>query len=274
MKSFIKILPVMALIVFTVSSCKGVSPDADEEGVLIEKPWFFGHGGVDTDAVESGLSWVAWSTDVEYFKIVPYKHQVDMDDLFSDDNTPLDFHTIIITEIKKGKSPILLQNYGKDWFSTNLYNYYCNLVRDHISQHSPFDLMSNRAILNEIDKKVLKKMQEHVKKLSEEKEFPIVIKQVTIGKAIPNKDQLDEMNKTAKAVQAKQTQERQAEVELAREKAERQRARADKAYREELNLSTDDFIALKWIETIEKKKDANIDVLVGGGASNMWNIRR
>ena len=274
MKDFIKILPVMALIVFTVSSCKGVSPDADEEGVLIEKPWFFGHGGVDTDAVESGLSWVAWSTDVEYFKIVPYKHQVDMDDLFSDDNTPLDFHTIIITEIKKGKSPILLQNYGKDWFNTNLYNYYCNLVRDHISQHSPFDLMSNRAILNEIDKKVLKKMQEHVKKLSEEKEFPIVIKQVTIGKAIPNKDQLDEMNKTAKAVQAKQTQERQAEVELAREKAERQRARADKAYREELNLSTDDFIALKWIETIEKKKDANIDVLVGGGASNMWNIRR
>ena len=123
MKNFIKILPVMALIVFTVSSCKGVSPDADEEGVLIEKPWFFGHGGVDTDAVESGLSWIAWSTDVEYFKIVPYKHQVDMDDLFSDDNTPLDFHTIIITEIKKGKSPILLQNYGKDWFNTNLYNY-------------------------------------------------------------------------------------------------------------------------------------------------------
>ena len=274
MKNFIKILPVMALIVFTVSSCNYVSPDADEEGVLIEKPWFFGHGGVDADAVESGLSWIAWSTDVEYFKIVPYKHQVDMDDLFSDDNTPLDFHTIIITEIKKGKSPILLQNYGKDWFNTNLYNYYCNLVRDHISQHSPFDLMSNRAILNEIDEKVLKKMQEHVKELSDEKEFPIVIKQVTIGKAIPNKDQLDEMNKTAKAVQAKQTQERQAEVELAREKAERQRARADKAYREELNLSTDDFIALKWIETIEKKKDANIDVLVGGGASNMWNIRR
>jgi regulator of protease activity HflC (stomatin/prohibitin superfamily) len=197
-----------------------------------------------------------------------------MDDLFSDDNTPLDFHTIIITEIKKGKSPILLQNYGKDWFNTNLYNYYCNLVRDHISQHSPFDLMSNRAILNDIDEKVLTKMQEHVKELSAEKEFPIIIKQVTIGKAIPNKDQLDEMNKTAKAVQAKQTQERQAEVELAREKAERQRARADKAYREELNLSTDDFIALKWIETIEKKKDANIDVLVGGGASNMWNIRR
>jgi hypothetical protein len=168
-----------------------------------------------------------------------------MDDLFSDDNTPLDFHTIIITQIEKGKSPILLKNYGVEWFNTNIYNYYCNLVRDHISQHSPFDLMSNRAIMNDIDAKVLKQMQEYVTQLSKEKEFPVVVKQVTIGKAIPNKEQLEEMNKTAKAVQAKQTQERQVEVELAREKAERQRAKADKAYREELGLSTQDFINLK-----------------------------
>ena len=82
------------------------------------------------------------------------------------------------------------------------------------------------------------------------------------------------MNKTAKAVQAKQTQEREVEVQLARDKAERQRAKADKAYREELGLSTSDFISLKWIETIAEKKGANIDVMVGGGATNMWNIKR
>ena len=55
------------------------------------------------------------------------------------------------------------------------------------------------------------------------------------------------MNNTAKAVQAKQTQEREAEVQMAREKAERQRAKADKAYREELNLTVPQFIELrKW----------------------------
>ncbi len=260
----------------SLTSCIGCTTvNADEETVLIDKPWFLGHGGVQNEPVSTGLEWIWWSTDTETFKIVPFKHQVDMDDLFSDDNTPLDFHTIIITQIQKGKSPILLQNYGTDWFNTNLYNYYCNLVRDHISQHSPFDLMSNRAILNEIDTKVLKQMQSYVAELSKEKEFPVTIRQVTIGKAIPNKEQLAEMNKTAKAVQAKQTQERQVEVELAREKAERQRAKADKAYREELGLSTQDFISLKWIETIAAKKDANIDVLVGGNNSNpMWNIRR
>ena len=275
MKKFLAMFSIALVAMLSMSSCHGVRPGADEEAVLIDKPWFFGHGGVDMTPVETGLKWAWWSTSSEVFKIVPFKHQVDMDDLFSDDNTPLDFHTIIITQIQKGKSPILLQNYGVDWFNTNIYNYYCNLVRDHISQHSPFDLMSNRAIRNDIDSKVLKQMQDYVAQLSKEKEFPVVVKQVTIGKAIPNKEQLEEMNKTAKAVQAKQTQERQVEVELAREKAERQRAKADKAYREELGLSTQDFINLKWIETIAAKQGANIDVLVGGGStSQMWNVRR
>lgn len=275
MKNFLGMFLFAFIAIVSMSSCvHGVRPNADEEAVLIEKPWFFGHGGVNETPVTTGCTWCWWSTSYETFKIVPYKHQVNMDDLFSDDNTPLDFHTIIITQIEKGKTPILLKNYGVDWFNTNLYNYYCNLVRDHISQHSPFDLMSNRTILNDIDGKVLNEMRKYIASLSKEKEFPVTIKQVTIGKAIPNKEQLAEMNKTAKAVQAKQTQERQVEVELAREKAERQRAKADKAYREELNLTTQDFINLKWIETIAAKQGANIDVLVGSGANQMWNVRR
>lgn len=266
----------LLMVSMTMTSCIGCTEvDADEEVVLIDKPWFVGHGGVQSAPVQTGLKWIWMSTDTEHFKIVPFKHQVDMDDLFSDDNTPLDFHTVIITQIKQGKSPILLQNYGVDWFNTNLYNEYCNLVRDHISQHSPFDLMSNRSILNEIDAKVLARMKQFVDSLSKEKEFPVIIRQVTIGKATPNAKQLEEMNNTAKAVQAKQTQERQAEVELAREKAERQRAKADKAYREELGLSTQDFINLKWIETIAAKQGASIDVMVGAGNTTpMWNIKR
>ena len=256
-----------------LSSCHKVAPNAGEEAVLIEKPWFFGHGGVVDDPVSTGLTWCWLSTSHETFKVIPVKHDIKMDDLFSDDNTPLDFHTIIITQVEKGKSPILLQNYGKDWFNTNLYNYFCNLVRDHISQHSPFDLMSNRSVLNEIDAKILAQMQAYVAELSKNKEFPILIKEVTIGKATPNAEQLAEMNKTARVVQARQTQEREVEAQLAREKAERQRAKADKAYMEEMHLSAQDFINLKWIEVIGSKKGANIDVMVGP-ATSMWNVRR
>ena len=197
-----------------------------------------------------------------------------MDDLFSDDNTPLDFHTVIITQIERGKSPILLQNYGEDWFNTNINNYFCNLVRDHISQHSPFDLMSNRAVLNDIDTKIRQQMQNYIAQLSKKKEMPVIIKEVIIGKATPNQQQLDEMNRTAKVVQAKQTQEREYEVQIAREKAERQKAKADKAYMDEMNLSATQFINLKWIETVANKQGANIDVLVGGGSDPIWNIKR
>ena len=257
-----------------LSSCHFVSPSADEEAVLVYHPLIWGHGGVDDEAVETGLTWCWWSTGSETFKIVPQKQQVDMEDLVSNDNTPLDFHTVIITQIKKGKTPILLQNYGTDWFNTNIYNHYCNRVRDYVSQHSPFDLMSNREVLNEIDTKLLSEMRAFVNELSKEKEFPIEIKQVIIGKAIPNKEQLEEMNKTAKAVQAKQTQEREQEMQIAREKAERQRAIADKAYMNEMKLTPGQFIQLKAWDIIEKKQGANIDVLFNAeGTTKMWNVK-
>lgn len=274
MKKLMYLLAVAFISIATLSSCHFVAPAADEESVLIYHPIIWGHGGVDAEAVETGLAWCWWSTGSETFKIVPQKQQVDMEDLVSNDNTPLDFHTVIITQIKKGKSPVLLQNYGTDWFNTNIYNHYCNRVRDYVSQHSPFDLMSNREVLNEIDTKLLREMRQFVSDLSKEKEFPIEIKQVIIGKAIPNKEQLEEMNRTAKAVQAKQTQEREQEMQQAREKAERQRAIADKAYMNEMNLSAGQFIQLKAWDIIKEKQGANIDVLFNAdGTTKMWNVK-
>lgn len=274
MKKLMSVMTLLLVSILTFTSCHPVSPDADEEAVIVKKPWFIGHGGVETDAVPTGLTWCLLSSHGYYFKIVPVRHEIAMDDLFSDDNTPLDFHTVIITQIERGKSPILLQNYGEDWFNTNINNYFCNLVRDHISQHSPFDLMSNRAVLNDIDTKIRQQMQNYIAQLSKKKEMPVIIKEVIIGKATPNKQQLDEMNRTAKVVQAKQTQEREYEVQIAREKAERQKAKADKAYMDEMNLSATQFINLKWIETVANKQGANIDVLVGGGSDPIWNIKR
>lgn len=269
-KLFIILVGLLSLV-----SCHRISPNADEEAALITKPIIWGKGGVVDEPVHSGSSWAWFTTEATYFKIVPVKHEIPMDDLFSDDNTPLDFKTIVITKIENGKTPILLKNYGEDWFDTNLKEYYMKLVRNYVSKYSPFQLMSNREVLDGIDAAVLKDLQQFIKLLSRDKEFPVKIRQVTIGKAIPNGEQLAEMNRTAKAIQAKQTQERLAEVEEAREKAERKRALADKAYQDELGLSTQDFISLKWIETIASKKDANIDVLVGGSDhTNMWNIRR
>ena len=75
------------------------------------------------------------------------------------------------------------------------------------------------------------------------------------------------MNKTAAAIQAKQTQEKRVEMENAR-------AIADKVYMNAMNLSPSQFIQLRQWDVIEKKDGANIDVLVGGSEVPMWNIKQ
>lgn len=261
-------------IIFILSSCHGVRPDAHEEAVLIKKPWFFGHGGVDDTPIKSGLTWCAWTTSSEYFIITPVRYDESFNDIFSNDNTPLDFNSYINIQIVSGKTPILLKNYGKDWYKNNIQVPYRNFTREEVSKYSPFDLISNREILKDIDIAIMNKMQALLNELSKNKEFPIIIQSVTTGAASPNSDQLSEMNKTAAAIQAVKTQERNRELELVRAEAEKARARADKAYMQEMSLSANQFIQLKYIEMIENKKDANIDVLIGGAETSMWNIRR
>ena len=257
------------------AGCHGVCPGADEESVLTMKPWFFGHGGVDMTPVTTGLTWCFWSTSSETFKITPVRYEETLDDIISNENTPLDFKTQIILRIEKGKSPILLQNYGVNWYENNVKEVYNNLTRHYVSQYSPFDLTSNREVVAHIDSCVKGDMIRYISRLSEEKEFPIVVENVITGRAIPNAAQLEEMNRTAPQIQARQTQERRYETEVAREQAERQRAVSDKAYQNEMGLTAERFINLKAWDVISSKPSANIDVLFDGGtSSHMWNIRR
>ena len=276
MRSKLILLGVMftLLLGMTMTSCTFVKVDATDEAVLVHKPMFFGSGGVDMDPISTGSESVWATTEAEMISIVPTKYTETLDDIISNENTPLDFKTQITIQINEGKTPILLKNYGANWYENNIKEQYINYTRHYVSQYSPFDLTSNREVIARIDSCVLSDMISYVSTLSKDKEMPITIRSVITGRAIPNAQQLNEMNNTAAQVQAKVTEERRAEKEMARENAERQRAIADKAYMREMNLTTEEFIALRQWEIIEGKKDANIDVLVGGGTQSMWNVRR
>lgn len=258
----------------TFTSCTKVSPNADEEAVLIMKPWFFGHGGVDPTPVKTGLTWCCLSTSAEYFKIAPQRYDIAFDDIMSNNNTPLDYATYVVLQVEEGKSPVLMKNYGVKWFENNVEAAYRNFVREEISKYNSFDLMSNREVCNRIDSMIMVKMQKHFQALSSNKEFPVLCKSVITGRAKPNAKQQDEMENTAAAIQAKETQDRKVEMEKARAEAEKQRAIADKAYMVELNLTPSQFIQLKAWDIIKDKEGANIDVLISPTADPMWNIRR
>lgn len=260
--------------ILLLASCHGVKPEADEEAVLIDKPLIWGHGGVDKTPVTTGFKWVWFSTSYDKFKIIPQRYDEEFNDIFSNDNTPLDFNTYINIQIESGKTPTLLQNYGKDWYKNNIQVYYRNKTREYVSSYSPFDLISNREVLSDIDEALIKDMRNYVAELSKNKELPIKILSITTGAARPNQDQLEEMNKTAQYIQQKRTMEQKAIAENARAEAEKKRAEADKAYMHEMNLTQSQFISLKMIETLANKNGANIDVLIGGSETPMWNIKR
>ena len=259
-----------------LTSCINVAPGAGEEAVLIHKPYIFGHGGVDDKPVETGRQYEWFSTDYVIVSMLPQKFDEKLDDAASNDNTLLDFNTQIQLQVEDNKSPVLIKNYGSNWYINVIQEVYRNTVRNYISKFGPFDLMSNREVLDSINFAVKDDMECYIDELSAKSgELPITVVNVVVGRAIPNEKQKAEMDNTAAATQAKRTEESRLEMLKAKEAAERQRAIADKAYQEEMGLNADQFIQLKAWEVIEKKEGANIDVLVGAnGASNMWNVRR
>lgn len=273
-KSYLGLM-VALMITALFASCTTVSPDYGQEAVKIHKPWFFGQGGVDMEPVETGLQYTWFSTDYVIVTMVPVKYDEPLDDVTSNDNTLLDFNTQIQIQVKDNKSPILVKNYGIHFYENVIQEQYRNTVRSYISKYGPFDLMSNREVLDSINIAVKNDMIAYIDELSERSgELPIIVQNVLVGRAIPNAMQKEEMNRTAAATQAKRTEESRKEMLIAKEAAERQRAIADKAYQRELGLTTDQFIQLKAWEIIAEKQGANIDVLFETGANKMWNVRR
>ena len=276
MKKIFSILIVSLVIVLGFTSCTSVTPDAGQEAVLVHKPWFFGTGGVDMTPVETGLEYTWLSTDYVIVGMLPTKYDEQLDDVTSNDNTLLDFNTQIQLQVQDNKSPILIKNYGENWYENVIQEVYRNTVRNYISKYGPFDLMSNREVLDSINVAVKKDIETHISTLSSKSgELPITVVNVLVGRAIPNDMQKEEMNRTAAATQAKRTEESRRDMLIAKEAAERQRAIADKAYQDELGLNTDQFIQLRAWEIIKDKQGANIDVLFNAdGTNKMWNVRR
>ena len=101
------------LVAISFSGCFTPSTiDAGEEGVLIKKPWFFGHGGVEPEPIKTGLTWTAFSTSVERVNVKPFSITELFDDLITIDNNPVDFYVNTTFKHTEGKTPELVEKFG------------------------------------------------------------------------------------------------------------------------------------------------------------------
>lgn len=70
MRKFLFVCLSALLLTSSMTSCQMKGVDGGEEMVVIQKPWFFGEGGVVDEPESAGRHWLALSTDYEIYNIM------------------------------------------------------------------------------------------------------------------------------------------------------------------------------------------------------------
>lgn len=268
MNYYIKMTLLIASFCLSVD-CRYVSPDAGEEAVLIDKPYFFGHGGVQQYPVKTGRSVVWISTDVIYVNIQPIQFPEHFDDLMSLDGVPLDFDAVLRVQVKDSIG--MIKNFGEKWYDNNMKAEFINRVRQAVRKHGMNETAISTKAIEEIDNEVSLSIEKYI----EDSKLPVKLIQVTVGRANPPDMIKTQRIETAAQQQRKLTEEQKKIAEDARKEAEISRASADNSYRNAMGLSPDQFLKLESIKMQKEVCSAGkcVFVLSSGGNTSLINIR-
>lgn len=220
-----------------VSGCTVVSPEVGQEAVLVDRPWVFGKGGVRLDDVrKTGRSYAWLSTEKIYVDTTPQTIKVAFNDYSSSDNILLDFETAIQYRITN--SPRLLSTKGTQWFENNIRSQYSAIVRDQVKRHDMTSMMSKPETAAAIDQAVTEAIRAEVK----EQAIDVEIINITLGRAQPNPNVLEQMNLTAAQQQRVKTLKEATLAEEQRKLEQEAVAAADNAYRNQMGLSPQQYL--------------------------------
>ena len=135
-----------------------VSVEPGQHAVLVDKPRYFGNGGVRPEPLKEGRVLVWDSTDHVLVRMQPQSFSIKFDDLMTSDNTPLDFESSIqyrVTDAVK-----LVDKFGiEGWFTNNIDPQYRTLVRLAVKKHPMPMIMSDITTAQAIDDEVTAGLQ-------------------------------------------------------------------------------------------------------------------
>lgn len=218
------------------------------ELVIVDKPYFFGHGGVRDEPLKEGRVLLFKTSSVVPVRMTPSAVSVSFDDLSSSDNILLDFESTIQYQFTNSVS--LVKNFGAEgWFNNNIRSQYMAIVRDVVKKKSMTQMMSDVSTAKEVDDEVTAGLERLVK----ESKLPLRVLGVSLGRAKPNAAVLAQMNETAAQQQREKTLIASTRAENQREQEQIAKAKADNAYRNAMNLTPEMFVQL---EAIKRYSDA------------------
>lgn len=232
----------MAGAVLVTAGC--VAVEAGHEGVLVEQPFFFGHGGVDPVPATTGRVNVAPTTKVIDVDIRPIQYAEHFD-IISAENAPVSFDAFLIANVIEGRSPELISRFGPNWYPNNVKEAFRTFVREEVQKYPLFQLTTDPTTRTKLQDAIAREVQS---KLIDKQTIPIRLNRIVVGSILPPKGVVEQTTQTIIQEQRKITMVEFQKAEEAREKAERQRGIADRAYRESLGLTAPEFVDLRRIE--------------------------
>ncbi len=248
MKKFVLIL-FLVFVGFSIAFLIGLSivkPQVGYEVVLIDRPLFFGKGGIQPEPVKTDTK-VTWRTTEQiHVHMSPYFSYITLEDILSKDGLLL--HTNIYVNLKIKDSVRMISKFGKDgydWFEEDFKpKVIVPLVHNAISR---FNAMEIRDHLKIISDEIKNELTSYVKK----NELPIELVYFYIHSIILPRELENQLIET-RIQQAKlETEQKRQKVEEQRLETERKRAEADIAYRDAMHLTNKDFAILKQIDVLQ-----------------------
>lgn len=234
---------VAAILLWVLFPWKTVVVRPAHDGVIVEKPYFFGAGGVRRDEILSPGRWWMWkSNEVIEVVAVPYKQEVRIDDFATKDNYLVDFDSTVSLRIKDSAG--IIADWRITFWSESLKAEYSSIVRREVSKYTLYELMSDTVKLAKLDNDITTKMREYLVSIK----IPVVVENVSLGRAKPTAEVQAQINETARQTEASQTNVKKAAAEIERKTAEEKRADADKAYASKMNINPEQFTALRIAE--------------------------
>src|SRR6266513_6140672 len=103
--------------------CHAITTEPGYETVLVDKPWFFGHGGVRDKVQEPGLSWYWITTDGIQVPVTPIKYDEPLEHLATGDNNFINYASYIVLQWRDPAYHV--KNFGSsEWYGHNLKEQY------------------------------------------------------------------------------------------------------------------------------------------------------
>lgn len=226
--------------------------DAGYQGVLVKKPWVFGHGGVDKEPIATGLTWTAPTTEVVRINVQPMQFEMQFNDFMSKDAVPLDFHAVIRLQVTDAVK--LVERFGPDWYKNNIGRELENRVRTAVKKHGMNETAIETTAIDQIDAEVSMAMEKYIKDV----DLPVKMIAITVGRANPPDSIKTARENTAAEQQRLIMEQQRAKAEEARALAEEKRGIADRSYAEKFGITSDAYVKLKQVEMCATSKGCTL----------------